>query len=233
MEPNTERYGHGHVRSVLPGSGPAKAAPAQGAACGRSSKRNDRNPTPTGRGTRPRFVRRGRRVGDRPPAGRRREIDDRRGHSAAKARGGYAVAFAKALLRPPDVPSTGRGDRSFRTSLARWARRRHRCSMTSPCGPDIHICATVTVRSSSAAPAFPGCGRQGGTTWRWRMEAVLPAVAALLLGVVVLFALSRRRAGGSGDRARRVEEALARARDKQRLIGGQYDEEGSGRPPAV
>lgn len=65
------------------------------------------------------------------------------------------------------------------------------------------------------------------------MEAVLPAVAALLLGVVVLFALSRRRAGGSGDRARRVEEALARARDKQRLIGGQYDEEGSGRPPAV
>lgn len=64
------------------------------------------------------------------------------------------------------------------------------------------------------------------------MEDVLPAVAALLLGVVVLLARFRRHAVGSGDRARRVEEALARARAKQRLIGEQNDEEGSDRPPA-
>lgn len=65
------------------------------------------------------------------------------------------------------------------------------------------------------------------------MEAVLPAVAALLLGFVVLLARSRRGAVGSGDRARRVEEALARARDKQRMIGERNDEAGSGHPPAV
>lgn len=65
------------------------------------------------------------------------------------------------------------------------------------------------------------------------MESVLPAVAAFLLVVVVLLTRSRRRAIGSGDRARRVEEALARARDKQRVIGERSGEEGPGRPPAV
>lgn len=65
------------------------------------------------------------------------------------------------------------------------------------------------------------------------MEGVLSAVAALLVGAVVLLVWSQRRAVGSGDRARRVQEALARARDKQRMIGERNDEERSGGPPAA
>lgn len=63
------------------------------------------------------------------------------------------------------------------------------------------------------------------------MEWVLPAVAVLLIGAVLLLVRSQRRALASGDRARRVQEALARARDKQRVIGERNEEERLGGPP--
>ena len=63
------------------------------------------------------------------------------------------------------------------------------------------------------------------------MEGVLSAVAAFLIGAVLLLVRSQRRAVGSAERARRVQEALARARDKQRMIGERNDEERSGGSP--
>ena len=63
------------------------------------------------------------------------------------------------------------------------------------------------------------------------MEGVLSAVAAFLVGAVVLLVWWQRRAVGSGDRARRVQEALARAREKQRMIGERNEEERSGEAP--
>lgn len=65
------------------------------------------------------------------------------------------------------------------------------------------------------------------------MESVVPALAALLVVTAVLLVRSRRGGMRGVDRARRVEEALARARDKQRTMAERGDAESPGGPPAA
>ena len=68
------------------------------------------------------------------------------------------------------------------------------------------------------------------------MEAVLPALAAVLLcSVCAVVALVRTRRSGrrSVDRAHLVEQALMRARDKQRTIIDKHGDDRPNGPQAV